>query len=363
MDQLICLADEPWSSNPSRTQQLLSRMKGTQILYFEPASGLGDLRRRPGRRVRPGLVVYTLPPVWEGENEGLLFRAGRRRLLRFVEAAMARHHMRDPVLWCATPRVVHLAEELSCRGVVYDCAQDWSHLPVRWESDLCLSADLIFAASPELAEHISPCSDNVALLPNGANCSVKPRSDEARPAALRGVQGPILGYAGTLWQDLDLEPVLRVARAYPQAKVVLVGRREGSPMLRRLEREPNVIFTGEVSLAELPEYLGCFDVCMNLLRLGSPDNDVLPPRIFEYFSTGKPIVAMLLPGQVEEYPDVIYSAHTVRRFVELCGSALAESGSWASDRRLHYAEGGSWSCRAREVERIFRDTGLFHSQA
>ena len=363
LEELICLADEPWSANPSRTQQLLSRMKGTQILYFEPASGLGDLRRRPGRRVRPGLVVYTLPPVWEGESDGFLFRAGRRRLLRFVEGAMARHHMRDPVLWCATPRMVHLAEALNCRGLVYDCARDWSHLPVRWESDLCLSADVIFAASPELAEHISPCNDNVALLPNGANCSVRPRSDGARPPALRGVPGPILGYAGTLWHDLDLEPVIRAARAYPQARVVLVGRREESALLRRLEREPNVMFTGEVSLAELPDYLGCFDVCLSLLRWDSPDNDVLPARIFECFSTGKPIVSMLLPGQVEEYPDVIYAAHTVRRFVELCGTALAESGTWARTRRLHYAEEGSWSFRAQQVERLFRDTGLFQDQA
>ena len=363
MDQLICLADEPWSAEPSRTQQLLSRMKGAHILYFEPPGRLGDLRRRPGRRVRPGLVVYTLPPVWEGETDGFLFRAGQRRLARFIEGTMAHHRMGEPVLWCATPRAFQLADALNCRGVVYDCARDWSHLPVRWESDLCLAADLIFAASPELAEHIAPCSDNVALLPNGANCSVRPRSDAARPAPLRGVRGPILGYAGTLWRDLDLEPVLKAARAYPQAKVVLVGRREGSSMLRRLEREPNVLFTGAVSLAELPEYLGCFDVCLNLLRRESPDNDVLPPRIFEYFSTGKPIVSMLLPGQVEEFPDVIYAAHSAARFVELCGVALAESGTWARDRRLHYARESSWSCRAREVERIFRDTGLFQTQA
>ena len=60
-------------------------------------------------------------------------------------------------------------------GVVYDCARDWSHLPARWESDLCLDADVSFAASPELAEHLSPCSDNVVLLPNGANCSLERR--------------------------------------------------------------------------------------------------------------------------------------------------------------------------------------------
>lgn len=362
MDQLVCLSDRPWSAHPSRTQQLLSRMKGVQILYFEPARGLGDLRRRPGRRVRPGLVVYTLPPVWERED-GVLFRLGQFRLRRFVERAMERHRMREPLLWCATPWAVHLVDELPIRGVVYDCAQDWSHLPVQWESELSLSADVIFAASPELAEHIAPCSDNVALLLNGANCSVRPRGEGERPAPLRSIQGPIFGYAGTLWRDLDLRPVLQLARAYPRAQVVLVGRRQRNPVLPRLLQEPNVRLLDAVPLAELPEYLGAFDVCLNLVRRESPNNDVLPPRIFEYFSTGKPVVSMALPGQVEEYPDVIYFAYTTERFVELCGRAMLERGTWARERRRHYAQTASWSSRAEEVEHILRSTGLLQSQA
>ncbi len=362
MDQLVCLSDRPWSTRPSRTQQLLSRMKGVQILYFEPARGLGDLRPHPGRRMRPGLVVYTLPPVWKGQ-EGVLFRLGQRRLLRFVERAMERHRMKEPLLWCATPWAVHLVDELNCRGVVYDCAQDWSHLPIQWESELSLSADVIFAASPELAEHIAPCSDNVALLFNGANCSVRPRSEGELPVPLRGLEGPIFGYAGTLWHDLDLKPVLQLAQAYPRAQVVLVGRHPHNPMLPRLMREPNVHLLDAVPLAELPEYLRAFDVCINLVRLESPNNDVLPPRIFEYFSTGKPVVSMLLPGQVEEYSDVIYGAHTTSRFVELCGRALLERGTWARERRLHYAQSASWSSRAEEVEHILRSTGLLQSQA
>ncbi len=361
MKHLVCLSDAPWSSVPARTQQLMTRLKNVQILYFEPpARRKGRPWKRPARRVRPGLLVCSLPPVLDGEGEHpLLFRLGQRKLARYVEKTMLHHRVQDPVLWCATPTAVHLLDVLPRQGLVYDCSRDWSSLPDQWESELALTADVVFAASPELCDHIGPCSDNVALLPNGANYTMFARADLEIPPALRDISGPVLGYEGTIWHDLDLEPLLRAAREHPAATFVLVGRVERNPHLRALERLPNVLLLGRKPLVELPEYLDRFDVCLNLLRTGSMDGDILPPRIFEYFATGKPVVSMLLPGQVEQFPDVVYGAHTSAEFSQLCTSALAERGSWARDRRRSYGQTGSWSNRAREVEHILESIGLF----
>ena len=361
MKQLVCLADTPWSGVPARTQQLMARLKQVQILYFEPpARRRGKPWKQPGRRVRPGLVVYALPPVLdEEENSRLIFRAGQRKLERYVEKVLLRHRVQDPVLWCASPSAVHLLDAVPSRGIVYDCGRDWSHLPDQWESELALAADVVFAASPELADHIGPCSDNVALLPNGANYSMFARDDLEVPAALRDIRGPVLGYEGTIWHDLDLEPLLHSAREQPDVTFVLVGRVERNPALRALEAMPNVRILGWKPLVELPEYLARFDVCLNLLRRGSMEADILPPRIFEYFATGKPVVSMLQPGQVEQFPDVIYGANTAAEFSQLCRSALAERGTWARERRRSYGRAGSWTSRAGEVERILESIGLF----
>ena len=43
------------------------------------------------------------------------------------------------------------------------------YLPPAWEGSLASAADVVFAASPELAERLSPCSGNIALLPNGVD--------------------------------------------------------------------------------------------------------------------------------------------------------------------------------------------------
>ena len=62
--QVVCLAGEPWSAIPTRTQQLMSRMKDADVLYFEPPAPRGsDLWKRKGRKLRPGLIAYTLPPT------------------------------------------------------------------------------------------------------------------------------------------------------------------------------------------------------------------------------------------------------------------------------------------------------------
>ena len=97
-------------------------------------------------------------------------------------------------------------------------------------------------------------------------------------------------------------------------------------MAELLERLPNVRLLGRRAPVEVPDYLARFDVCLNLLRRSEQGNDVVPCRIYEYLSSGKPVVSMLFPEQVEHFPDVVYGAHSPEEFAALCRRALAETG-------------------------------------
>lgn len=357
MQQIVCLSAEPWRTVPTRTQQLMIRLKDAQVLFFEPP---GRRWRQPGRQMRPGLTVFTLPPLPEVEpRHALLHRQRWRWLARFILRQMERHRFKEPLLWCTDPEQIHLLELLPHRGVVYDCDRDWFDLPPRWESDLALAADVVFAASPGLADHLSPCNDNIALLPNGVNHPMFTRPPAELPPELRGLSSPILGYTGTLWRDLDLAPVLYAAQAMPACTFVFLGRREKNPMAGLLERLPNVRLLGRRAPVEVPDYLARFDVCLNLLRRSEQGNDVVPCRIYEYLSSGKPVVSMLFPEQVEHFPDVVYGAHSPEEFAALCRRALAETGDWAKNRRREHGAAAAWSARADEVTRILGTTGLY----
>lgn len=90
MKQIVCLSNEAWSHSPGRTQQLIARLKHTQVLFFSPADSWRDMRfRSGGRAVKPNITVYTLPPLLlpADERYGPLFRLGQRRLAHGAAAA------------------------------------------------------------------------------------------------------------------------------------------------------------------------------------------------------------------------------------------------------------------------------------
>ena len=273
MKQVVCLSTEPWSPTPGRTQHLITRLKDAQVLYFCPGGGLLDQRwRQPGRKVRPNVTVYTMPPALPvDERHDRLFRLSRQRQIRFLADKLARHRFRRPLLWTTSPVHIHALDALEYDGLVYDCDQVWDELPDRWEGSLAGAADVVFAASPGLADRLSPCSGNIALLPNGVNYPLFAAAGSAgRRGELDHLPGPLLGWAGTIHADLDLTPILYAAQARPAWTFLLLGRREENPLLRRLSRLSNVMLAGPCPLVEVPDYLGRCQVLLDLLRDSQP---------------------------------------------------------------------------------------------
>lgn len=368
MKSLLCLSASPWRSVPNRTQHLMTRLKDVDILFFEPAPPLfGKTSRqkaykKPGRPVRENITVYTLPPVLPVTDrhpfwENLTYC----RISRFLLSTMRSKRCNAPLLWMSSPAYAPLADRLPHHGLVYDCDQDWSMLPERLESDLAYHADVVFAASAGLVDHLSPCNTNVALLPNGVVYSMFARDgleEPPFPQELVSIRSPILGYAGTVWEDMDLTPVVEAAQAHPEWNFLFVGRVKHNPSLSHLHALPNVHFLGPKKAGELPEYVTRFDVCLSFLRLDRSDYDVLSPRIYEYMATGAPIVSMGVTGQDEEYPDVIYTAYNPPHFITQCEAALREHSAWNRTRRRDYAAAASWSNRAQQLQRILVGNAL-----
>lgn len=362
MKQILCLAGQPWSSSPGRTQQLVSRLKDSQILYFSPSGGRVDRAfLQKGRRVRPNVTVYTLPPLLlpVEERYGRLFRLSQGRLGRFIADKAARHRFRAPLLWVTSPEQVHLLDLLEYGGLVYDCDQEWDGLPPAWEGSLAGAADVVFAASPQLQDRLSPCSPNIALLPNGVNYPLfSGETASPRPDPLPRTSGPVLGRAGTVWEDLDLSPMLYAAQERPDWTFLLLGRLEDNPLLPRLRRLPNVVLPGPCPLSEVPDWLHRCHVLVDFLRLDRPYDDVIPSRLYEFMATGKPVVSMLWPDQVERFPDVVYGPHSEREFLTLCRHALEEAPGFVSERRRDHARAAAWPERAAQVSRILGTAGL-----
>jgi hypothetical protein len=336
----------------------LTRLDNAQILFFEPPSR-SNQKAQDGLRVRSNVYVYSLPPfLWRNLDQALVRRRNQNRITRYIEKVMSKHHFREPVLWCTTPENVFMVDQLAYRCLVYDCHQEWDHFPLEWESELTIAADVVFAASDGLKKRLTPCSDNIALLPNGVTPRMFLRDDLTPPDAVVNLHPPILARVGDLTSDLELDPLVYAAQSRPLWTFLLIGR-VGQAAAQVLDPLPNVVTVGPVPTVELPDYLSGCQVLFDLIRARRRGSDVVPSRIYEYLATGKPIVTMIEPEQTEPFPDIIYTAYDNNGFLRRCQTALSEQDSSLQSRRLEWAQIASWSNRANEIVRILSDTGLF----
>jgi len=353
-NQIVCLGLSPWQSGvPARTEQLMARLSTeAQVIYFEPPAGRASGK---GRQVRPNVMAYTLPaPSPLTPLHSALFRRWQNKAGAFVAKVLERHRIHDPLLWLSNPEWYPMVRSLHRRGLIYDCTRYFPELPMEWESELAFSADLCLAASPALAKHLQPCNDNVVLLPNGCNYPVF-----AQIAPRWSGAAKVLTYCGTLWEDLDLSPLLACAEAHPEWEFRLAGgSEERFPAKALAEQYPNLRFSGAYNPREMAAILEDTDLCINLLRRTQLP-DLIPNRIFEYLASGRPIVSMLYPEQIEVFADTIYGASSSREFISCCERALLETNGALPERRRRHAQKANWAGRAQQVAEILNSIGLY----
>ena len=359
MKQIVCLSYAPWRSRANRTQQLLARLSDARILFFEPAPPKGVPAPQQGRRVRSHITVHTLPAPLPGPREQSVF--ARRRLDRdteFIQKTMRKYQFREPVLWCTAPVHAHFLDRLAYRGSVYDCHRFWDEDFLDMESDLTSHAEVVFAASKGLIRRLSPCSDNIALLPNGVNPLLFTMQEHPVPPALEGLSGQVLlGRAGSVTGKLDLEPLLYAARQRPDWTFALFGPAT-KQAVETLAGQDNIVLTGAVDPLELPDYLYRCDVLFDLFRTDRRGSDVVPLTIYEYFATGKPVATAADPVVPDPFPRLIHSSYDAEGFLQACRAALGEAPD-ISAQRTAFAQQSSWANRADQVASIFEATGLF----
>lgn len=360
MKQYVVFSHDPWLAAPSRTQQLVTRLGEAQVLVFQPAAHANDRAyKEGGRMVRPDVTLFTLPPDSALAQRHSFFQShSLRRQAAYVEKQLAKHRFREPALWLTCPDQVPFLDQLAYRGIIYDCDRFWPDRLEEEEAELASAADVVFAASPQLRSRLSRSSSNVALLPNGANHAMFCRSGLSIPEELASLLRPILGWVGVIDRFTDVAPLLCAAGRHPEWTLVLLGSVEDCPGVRQLMTFSNVVFLGSRPAIDLPDFLFGFQVLLNLRRKGDAESDIIPSRLYEYLSTGKPIVSQLLPDEVEDFPDVIYNAQSPEEFVRLCERALQELPTWVAPRRQKYGADAAWSRRAEEVRRILQSISL-----
>jgi glycosyltransferase involved in cell wall biosynthesis len=147
----------------------------------------------------------------------------------------------------------------------------------------------------------------VHVVGNGVNTEVfRPRpSAEARTRLGLEARGPIVGFVGNLhrWQGTEflIEAAPTILSAFPAAEIHVVGDGVTRESLERsatqLGVRDRVRFHGQVPYDDVPDFISACDVLVApLLAKPTGDSGYSPLKLYEYLSSGRPVVASRLDG-------------------------------------------------------------------
>lgn len=366
----IVLSTQDWDELPTRKHRF-SRwwaQAGHRVLYVEQqmhwAGWLVDLPRQFGRafrwlqgprQVESTLWVYSLPIVLPFfQMSGLINWINNLFLIPLLRRQLKRLGFEAPVLWTYTAHSADFIGRLGQRATVYECVDDITGAKGlvsaraigRMESQLIRGCDLLIVTADALLTSKAPGARRAALIPNGVDVEHMARAGDADlpvAEALATVKHPVIGYLGAIQYWIDTGLLARIARAHPEWSVVLVGPVNLLANMAPLQGLPNVLLTGRVPYAEVPQYLKAFDVCVNPYVLDQVAEHCSPLKLYEYVATGKPVVSVDMP-EAYRFEGLIEIASDAEDFLRRVEDALAQDDGRRESRRAA-AFNHSWEKR------------------
>jgi glycosyltransferase involved in cell wall biosynthesis len=194
-----------------------------------------------------------------------------------------------------------------------------------YEKKVISNANLVLATTPHLVtytEEMGANPNNTKYFPLGINSlHFKPmKKDDSLIKKLEiNKNDKIILFMGTLYSFSGLDYILKnfhlLQKNFKQIKLLIIGDGPDFKNLKslcsNLKLDNNIIFTGFIKQNEIPKYFSLADICLNPFAVNDITDKIIPTKILEYLSCGKPVLSTPLKGTVELLPNenfgIIYS--------------------------------------------------------
>jgi glycosyltransferase involved in cell wall biosynthesis len=369
---IVCISSIDWTFNWQQPQEVASAFAeaGNRVLFIENTGvrrpHLRDCKRllarlcnwwRASGRAKP--VVEHLdvlsPLLLPFPYSRLARRLNAMALLRTVRRWIGRRDGGPLIVFTflPTPLVHALIGALRPELVVYYCIDRLSESSpdarqLRGpEETLMAEADLVLTTSEELHAAARQLTPRAAMLPCGVRCSVFEDARTLEPPSLFArLAGLVVGFVGSLRNEIDLALLAAAAELAPDMNFVFVGPVMAN--VRRLAAQPNVRLVGPVPHSEVARYMARFDIGVLPYVRNRYTEAIMPAKLKEYLAAGLPIVATPLPEIqrfADEHPDVVTFAGEAPEFVAALREVAAKNGPAAELRRMRIARRYDWSAQ------------------
>ena len=196
------------------------------------------------------------------------------------------------LVWGYSPYALELIDRFPRASSVY-----WTGdaVSIPGEEALLERATAVLCVSgPVYERHRARFGERVHFVPVACDFERYHRELE-RPAPAR-LDRRRIGYAGWVNARLDVALLVDVARAHPEAEVVVAGPVKRPVLgLDELAREPNVTLLGPQAPERVPALMRTFDVALIPYVENDFNRGSNPVKFYEYLALGKPVVATDIP--------------------------------------------------------------------
>jgi glycosyltransferase involved in cell wall biosynthesis len=363
----VFFIDHPYSFRDFNSQELSGDMKikKTSLLF-----GRGIFTYRPEF---PEQLTIVKPPVTFPINflpNGFIYKTmlaiNEWIVNKSIRACIKNYGIKDFVfINFSDPFFVNsFPKDIRPIKSIYYCLDDFSEVPyfqkhgLQMEIDCLTNYDYALGTSTELVNLKSAIAKQVYYLPNAADtdffASVV-NNRLARPKELASIHTAIIGYTGSIEFRMDFELLKKVALENPDKTVVLVGPIQTDEHIKLgIDKIPNVIFVGPKKIAEIPNYLQCFNCTIIPFRKSTTTKSVYPLKINEHLSAGLPVVTTNFSGDIESFDKLAYVESTHEGFLNAINRAIKENSAAKVQERTNSVSNNSWRNRVSHFWEIFR---------
>jgi len=375
---IVCLSSIDWAFNWQLPQEVASAFaeSGNRVLYVEntgvrrpsirDAARLRDRFRNWSRApggvkpaiehldiLSPLLLPFPYARSAVAINEQLLTHAVRR-WTRSTDATPL-----IVITFLPTPLARAVIRSLKPDLAVYYCADrlvetSAQAAKLRQSEPLLLAeAGLVLTTSHGLQKTAAAIAGRVEYLPCGVRSAAfahARREAVHRPAAFDGLSGPVIGFTGTMRDQIDVALLTEVAGLAPELSFVFVG--PVTTDVTRLAAHANVRFLGPAHHDDIVRYTGSFDAGILPYVLTDYTADVMPVKLKEYLAAGLPVVATHLPEIcrfADQQPGAISFADTPETFAAALRLAVAEDSNTSVERRMEIARHFDWNVQMAQM--------------
>ncbi len=374
-EDIVFISHHPWGDLWRRRHQIMSRLAGkNRVLFVEPPVSIyTPWKRRPAQHNKQVENLFVLPTtnILPFNRFRFIDSINRKFVLFQIKRMIEKMKISTPILWhCFNDYLWDFTGCFGERLVVYDCYDKFTGIGggwrdkgriEKWEKRIVSKADVLFAVSPMLQEHLRQYRQDVHLVTNGVDESFfaveRSGSLPSEATLLSHIPKPIIGYIGSITYKVDYRTLISIAEKKPEWSLVLMGPVNISVSDRQdfaaLKALPNVYFINSVPPEQVPAYVQNIDVCLQPYKsFEQIDYCSFPNKFWEYMAAGKPIVTVRLSGMEEyEKAGLIKIADTSDQFIVGISAALDNETVQLAEKRRQMARNNTWSKRVEQMEK------------